>query len=182
MFWAHATVCMIWLDVLKSSRPIPYLKHEYWVKKSMMWYLKLQKRLHTIMKQLGVGMSPPASVIHLKDVLMGIQPFLGITDFYHSYTFWDMNYFLVWILVNSQTDEQTDRWSDGQRDAKRCIWAHCAYAQVCSKSLQHRYHQWISNRPDMSCKIYQMSGRGLLLNSIKCLTRKPKCQAEPQSV
>ncbi len=34
-------------------------------------------------------------------------------------TFWDMNFFLVWVLV--------------QTDAKWCIWAHRAYAQVGSK-------------------------------------------------
>ena len=37
------------------------------------------------------------------------------------FTFRDINYFLVWILVKSH-----------QTDGKRYIWAHRAYAQVCS--------------------------------------------------
>ncbi len=44
------------------------------------------------------------------------------------------HYFLVWILVKRQTDGQTDR--------KRCIWAHRAYTQVCSKTTDSPYIKW----------------------------------------
>ena len=35
--------------------------------------------------------------------------------------------------------------------------------------------------PDMSDRISHMSGRGLLLNSIKCSAKNPKCPAEIKS-
>ncbi len=43
------------------------------------------------------------------------------------------------------------------------------------------YNQWSPNMPDMSGGIYQMSGRDLLLNSIKCPAGNSKCPAELKS-
>ncbi len=53
-------------------------------------------------------------------------------DFFSSRARWEstlVQWFLVQsIVVKSQTETQTDR----QTDRKWCIWAHRAYAQVCS--------------------------------------------------
>ncbi len=75
-----------------------------------------------------------------------------------------------------------------------CIFARGTMANIPYISDIDQYHsllinygpwgQWLPNMldmPDKSDRIYQMSGRGLLLNSIKCLAGNPKCPAELKS-
>ena len=53
-----------------------------------------------------------------------------------------------------------------------------------NKNLMCELNQWIPNMLDMcgmSHRIYQMSGRGIHLNLIKCPTENPKCLAELKS-
>ena len=54
---------------------------------------------------------------------------------------WDMNFCPVsFCPVNF--GPVTDRQTDGQTDRKWCIWAHRAYAQVCSKKTQKNTSLW----------------------------------------
>ena len=60
-----------------------------------------------------------------------------------------------------------------------CFWKN-TQRQIIQFQMNH-HHQRLLNMLDLPGRIYQMSGRGLLLNSIKYPAGNPKCPAELKS-
>ncbi len=93
----------------------------------------------------------------------------------------------VYLCVSSRGNQTGPVWKSVWAQWKAHMLRHYITKRRCGRCVNagmfsfQNATQWLPNMLDMSGRIYQMSGRGLLLNSIKCPAGNPKCPAELES-
>ena len=132
------------------------------------------------MKQLDVDVSPPASYCPVsKTLYMPLCMYYIVVKFQTSSynTFWDMNFYLVWIFVKWQTDRQKVMHKSppcirtgGLKNIKdTCLFVYLGY-QPRFRYIGKRQVSFIIDREEWAWEIMRLVA-SVAISALSCLNR-----------